>query len=100
MRNKEKEIEFYAWYTENWLKSGGLISQATAARLLNKSTGRIAQMIKEGKIKEYYQFENLSFVAFPEIMKEARKEIFKRCKKEIQEGLKDIAENIPEDQRD
>ena len=51
MKKKQIDFDFYEWFKENWLISGGLISQATASKILNKTTGRIAQMIREGKIK-------------------------------------------------
>ena len=73
---KEEDIEFYNWTCEHWLITGGLITQATAARLLGKSKGRITQMIKEGKLKEH-RYKKISFLEFPEVMKMARERIYK-----------------------
>ena len=54
----EQLPEFDAWFSEKWLVSGGLITPATAAKILNKTAGRITQMMTEGKIKSY-KYKNI-----------------------------------------
>ena len=68
----KREENFYGNFTTSWMKAGGLISQATARRLLERSKGRINQMIKEGKLKEYV-IEGVSYLSFAEVIEKAEK---------------------------
>lgn len=97
-KSKEEDVEFYNWTCEHWLNTGGLITQATAARLLGKSKGRITQMIKEKKLEEH-RYKNLSFLAFPEVMKIARKRIYKITNQNIIKIINTESKNssIPKD---
>ena len=52
--------EYYENFIKLWNQCGGLITQAEASRILRKSDGRIAQMIKEGKIKKIGQYVSFS----------------------------------------
>ena len=70
MKSEEDQINFLKWWMQKWMQSGGLINQATASRLLKRSTSRITNMIKEGKLQEY-RYKNLSFLAMPEVMRMA-----------------------------
>ncbi len=74
--SEEYEInnEFAEWMKSNWVIAGGLISQATASKILQRTTGRIAQMITEGKIEGIYRYENIVFVSYAEIMKILKKQ--------------------------
>ena len=58
MNNEEKDKfqKYKEWYSKLNEETGGLILQATAARLLNTPRQNINRMIKIGKIKTY-QFE-------------------------------------------
>ena len=71
MFNRQKNMEYFNWIRDAWTEAGGLITQATAMRLLERSKGRINQMITEGKLKEY-RYGNQSFLSYPEIMKLAK----------------------------
>ena len=74
-----KKLTFDVWYEKIWQRAGGLISQSDAARILKKDTSRIAQMIKEGKLKRY-QYENLSYVSYAEVI---RAKQLKEMKKDL-----------------
>lgn len=65
-------------FQEQWLKSGGLITPATAARLLRLSRGRITQMQTEGKLKPYIMANGTPMLSFTEVMEleEERLNIF------------------------
>ena len=78
------QLQFDVWFTEMWLKSGGLISQATAAKMLNKSKGRISQMVKEKKLK-LYQYENMLYVSFIEVREIAQRDNLKKAIKLLKE---------------
>jgi len=95
-RSRNNDIDFFAWISDNWLSAGGLITQATAARLLNKSTGRIAQMITEQKIREY-RYQNVSFVSFTEVFQLAREAAYKKANAQIEKELKKIQKGLPAD---
>lgn len=71
MFDRQKNLEYFNWLRDTWTEAGGLITQATAMRLLERSKGRINQMITEGKLKEY-RYGNQSFLSYPEIMKLAK----------------------------
>ena len=86
---KENQIEFLEWWKENWMQSGGLINQATASRLLSRSTSRITNMIKEGKIKEY-RYKNLSYIALPEVMRIANTIANRNARRLTQQELKNL----------
>lgn len=79
------QIQFDVWFTEMWLKSGGLISQATAAKILNRTQGRISQMVNEKKLK-LYQYENMLFVSFIEVREIAQQDNLKKAKKMLKEA--------------
>ena len=87
MFNRPKNTEYFNWIRDAWTEAGGLITQATAMRLLERSKGRINQMITEGKLKEY-RYGNQSFLSYPEIMKLAKpiyvKNIMKAATQEAQ----------------
>lgn len=89
MKEKENQIEFLEWWKENWMQSGGLINQATASRLLSRSTSRITNMIKEGKIKEY-RYKNLSYIALPEVMRIACTIANRNARRLTQQELKNL----------
>ena len=108
-----REIRFSVWFTEKWLETGGLISQATAAKMLNKTQGRVSQMVKEKKLK-LFQYDNMSYVSFIEVRKIAQEQNHKKAIKimeeasallpvseaanfeEIQKAILDFAMNPPE----
>ena len=71
-KKEDSSIEFYGKFRDTWIKAGGLISQATARRLLNRTKGRIPQMIKEGKLTTY-EIEGVSYLSFAEVMAKAEK---------------------------
>ena len=71
-KKEDNSIEFYSKFRDTWIKSGGLISQATARRLLNRTKGRIPQMIKEGKLTTY-EIEGVTYLSFAEVMTKAEK---------------------------
>lgn len=54
---QETKKMYSEWIKENWIPSGGLISQVQAAKILSVTRGRIYQMLKENKLKAY-NFEN------------------------------------------
>ena len=83
---KDNLPEFDAWFSEKWLVSGGLITPATAAKILKKTPGRITQMVAEGKIKSY-KYGNTPFIRFPDVMRIAKQEQYETVMQEI-EALK------------
>lgn len=89
----EQLPEFDAWFSEKWLVSGGLITPATAAKILNKTAGRITQMMTEGKIKSY-KYKNIPFVCFPDVMRIAKQQQFEIVMEQIKEMQKD--KRVPE----
>ena len=68
----KKEENFYGTFKDTWIKAGGLITQATARRLLNRTKGRVNQMIKEGKLQTY-TIEGINYLSFAEVMQKAEK---------------------------
>lgn len=96
LKNKNMP-EFDAWISEKWIISGGLISPATAARILNKTAGRITQMAAERKLR-LYKYDNTTFVSFADVMKIARKQRYEEIMKEIEKIKKapDVPEQIKE----
>lgn len=84
--NKES-ISFYQWMLENWTIEGGLIPQATAARLMRVSKARVTQMIKEGKLREI-RFENQVFVPYGSTMNYARKKEYQEIKLKLEKEFK------------
>lgn len=96
MKNfNEEYYQFCEWFRKNWLVSGGLISKATAARLLGKCKGRITQMIKEGKLNEHKYNEGISFLEAQQIFEIMHREEYKFLKGSLLEQ----AEEIPETHR-
>ena len=89
MKNTEEQLNFLQWWTTNWMQSGGLINQATASRLLKRSTSRITNMIKEGKLKEY-RYKNLSYIALPEVMRIAETIAIRNARRLTQQELKKL----------
>lgn len=94
------KLTFDEWHEKIWQRAGGLISQSDAARILRKDTSRIAQMIKEKKLKRY-QYENISYVSYAEVMEIKQKNQLKKAQKDIDrqvyEEMQDPA--IPDDFR-
>ena len=90
---RQSEISFYQWMLENWAIEGGLIPQATAARLINVSKARITQMIKEGKLKEL-RFENQIFVPYSDTMRYAREKVYQKMRKAMSESLQGIEKKV------
>lgn len=90
----QSEISFYQWMLENWTIEGGLIPQATAARLINVSKARITQMIKEGKLKEL-RFENQIFVPYSDTMKYARQKVYQKMQTAMKASLQEIETKLP-----
>ena len=61
-------MNYDAWFIKVWNSAGGLITQTTAAKILHRTTGRIAQMITEGKLTAYrYSEKEPILVSFAEI---------------------------------
>ena len=58
--------DFTFWFVKHWCFAGGLISKAVAARLLGLSSGRISQMVREQKLREY-RYKDISFVSFSDV---------------------------------
>lgn len=94
--NEERIIEnlkFRQWFSQHWQESGGLITNTTAARLLNKTSGRISQMVKEGKLIEHRYNKEIAFLESPQIFRMIQKE----SKEIIEKAIPIIAENnLPE----
>lgn len=82
--DNEKRLipEFDVWFSTKWIASGGLITPATAAKILKKTTARIAQMMTEGKL-ETYRYGNATFVSFPAVMRMAHEKQYQEAYKEI-----------------
>lgn len=67
MTKKAKKM-YSEWFKENWIKTGGLITPATASKILEVSSARIAQMINEQKIKKYEYYEDgKTLLSFTEV---------------------------------
>ena len=99
-RKKEKpECPYYHWMLENWTFMGGMITQATASRLLNVSRTRISQMVKEGKLKET-RYKDEIFVSYPEIMKIAKQKEVERELAEIQAEKDKLKGKLPQEEID
>lgn len=67
-RTDETDIKFHHWMLETWGRVGGLITPAVAARMLNRSKGRITQMMTAGKLQKFvFPDEDLVFVSWLEV---------------------------------
>ena len=91
MKNEET---FFKEYTSTWIKAGGLISQTIARRLLERTKGRVTQMIKEGKLTPY-EIEGVTYLSFAEVWEKAEKIQTKLVRSKAQEELKKI--ELPEE---
>ena len=49
-----------------WNETGGLITQAEAARLFELSRGRVSQIITENKLKRY-EIDGQKFLSYPSV---------------------------------
>lgn len=92
-KNQEENSDFRYWFRTNWIAAGGLMSKASAARLLNKSKSRITQMIAEGKLFEHKFSEGLSYIEAPQVFKIMHQEEYKMLKNTLFEDAKGIPEN-------
>ena len=61
--------DYYENFKKLWATNGGLITQKEASRLLNKSDGRIAQMITEKKLRKIDKY-----VSFAEVCRLAEED--------------------------
>lgn len=88
MKDEQEKLffDYKKWYNDLKEKTGGLILQSTAARLLNTPRQNISRMIRIGKIRKY-QFNNESeiYIGMDEVEAILKKKI-ERAKK-----AKDIA---------
>ena len=67
-RTLETDIKFHHWMIETWGRLGGLITPATAARMLSLTKGRVTQMMTEGKLQRFvFPEDNLVFVSWLEV---------------------------------
>lgn len=85
----KKEETFFNKYTSTWIKAGGLISQTIARRLLNRTKGRVTQMIKEGKLTPYI-IEGVTYLSFAEVWEKAEKIQTKLARDEAAKELKKL----------
>ena len=86
MKNEET---FFQTYTRTWIKAGGLISQTIARRLLNRTKGRVTQMIKEGKLTPYI-IEGVTYLSFAEVWAKAEKIQTKIARDKAEDELKKL----------
>jgi hypothetical protein len=74
---------------ETWGRVGGLITPAVAARMLNRSKGRITQMMTAGKLQKFvFPDENLVFVSWLEVRNMAEQQILARQKRLMHAEIK------------
>jgi hypothetical protein len=85
----KKEETFYGTFRDTWIEAGGLISQATARRLLERTKGRVTQMIKEGKLKPY-TIEGVTYLSYAEVMEKAKKIQIRLARAKAEEELKKL----------
>ncbi len=50
---RRNQMSFRKWFDIKWSENKGLLTQATAAKLLQLSVARVYRLRKEGKIREY-----------------------------------------------
>ena len=86
MKNEET---FFKEYTSTWIKAGGLISQTIARRLLERTKGRVTQMIKEGKLTPYV-IEGVTYLSFAEVWAKAEKIQTKIARDKAEDELKKL----------
>ena len=89
-----KEETFFKEYTSTWIKAGGLISQTIARRLLERTKGRVTQMIKEGKLTPY-KIEGVTYLSFAEVWEKAEKIQIRNARSKAKEELKKLG--LPEE---
>lgn len=94
MKIEDKELEFYPTFKDTWIEAGGLISQATAGKLMHRTKGRITQMIREGKLKQY-RIDNVSYLSYAEVMTKAKKIQEKLARDKAIEELNKLGLNNP-----
>ena len=61
--------EYATEFKDAWMRAGGLITPATAAKMLEVTTARIAQMQKEGKLQVFKDKAGKTMLSFHEINK-------------------------------
>jgi len=74
------KTDFFLWYTETADENRGLVSPATAAKLIGISTQHLNRIIESGRIQKIY-FQKTPFIG----MKEVHEEIERREAKQISE---------------
>lgn len=65
----EQKNAYSTWITDEWSKQGGLITPATASKILKLTRGRIAQLQKTGKLTEIKDPEGKTMLSLPQILK-------------------------------
>ena len=86
----------YQWMLENWAIYGGLVTPATAAKLLEVSKTRVTQLTKEKKLTKLL-LENQVLITDPEVIKLAREREYKIFRSQIEEDIKGVKDIIPEE---
>eukprot|EP00831_Metopus_contortus_P056468 TRINITY_DN4831_c0_g1_i1.p2 TRINITY_DN4831_c0_g1~~TRINITY_DN4831_c0_g1_i1.p2 ORF type:complete len:247 (+),score=35.16 TRINITY_DN4831_c0_g1_i1:66-806(+) len=86
-----KNTDYKEWFVENWNTKGGLISQAMASKILQKTPTRIRQMINENKLNSFTFEDETPLVSFAETMQIYENEYKKLL--EMEEAISDAINN-------
>ena len=95
-KNELENMEFREWFKEVWQLSGGLITNTTAARLLNKTSGRISQMVKEGKLREHRYNKEISYLETIQIFNMIHEETYNMLEDEYIKLSKKLPQEMKE----
>lgn len=62
-------MSYLEWITKKWIETGGLISQAQAAEILNCSRNAVKDLVKKGTLEAHIFDNNRPLVALSDVIK-------------------------------
>lgn len=62
-------MSYLEWITQKWIETGGLITQAQAAEILNCSRNAVKDFVKKGKLQAHIFDDHRPLVALSEVIK-------------------------------
>lgn len=72
MKTKAPDMQYIEWIKNKWLETGGLISQAQAAKICGYSRNHIKDMVKAGKLKGHKYIDEAALVSLSETLEIAK----------------------------
>lgn len=89
------KTDFLKWYTQKARENDGLISPASAAKMIGISTQHLNRIVEMGRITKHY-FEKTPFIGLTEIYEEIQRRQAKEIAKEMHENITPLIYPDPE----